>query len=167
MTTSEKQFSRPLPALSAGAVMALLGLLLTACSPADTAPPAESTSAASSTVLSTPAVSETTPTAEAGQHNISVKVTGARASALVKTVVVGSEGEENGGEMRPQTLPYTETFTASSNSGFTKVFVLAKYDSGQTADISCSITVDGEEVAASTSSNHVPVECLFLNKGSK
>lgn len=167
MITSGKLFSRTLQPLSAGAAVAMLGLLLTACSPAETAAPTDTSGAAGSTVVSAPAASDAAPTAEAGQHNISVTVTGARDSALVKTVVVGSDRQENGGEMRTQALPYNEEFTASSESGFTKVFVLAKYDSGQTADISCSITVDGKEVAANNSSNHQPSECLFINTGNK
>lgn len=147
--------------------MVLLGLALTACSPADTAAPADATSAASPSVVPAPAASAAAPTAEGSQHNVSVKVTGALGSALVKTVVVGSNGQESGGEMQTKPLPYSEEFTADTENGFTKVFVLAKYDSGQTADISCSITVDGKEVTANNSSNHQPAECLFINTGNK
>ncbi|MFQ4149288.1 hypothetical protein AAGW05_11390 [Arthrobacter sp. LAPM80] len=109
----------------------------------------------------------TAPSGDAVARRVTVHVSGARGSALVKSVIVTGDGKESGGEMVQQTLPYTQELSIAAGQAFTKVFVLAKYPSGATDAISCSVSVDGKEVAANSSRNHQPVECLFIEKDSK
>lgn len=176
MTTPGNQFSRRLKPLIAVASVALLGLSLAACSPASTDAPSESSpvavseSAAPATAApakSAAAVETTAPPAAATERKVTVKVTGAKDSALVKSLVVTNDDKETDGEMVQQTLPYTQEFSLPAGATFTKILVLAKYPSGGTGEISCTVTVDGKEVATNSSSNHEPAKCLFVEKDTK
>ncbi|MEO6530140.1 MAG: hypothetical protein ABI563_17595 [Specibacter sp.] len=171
MITEVKQSRRGLAPLFGVASVALLGLSLAACSPvalenagagntSETTPPASSATVAAATEPSAPAHID-------GGSTVTVKVNGTKGSALVKSLVVTDDGKETGAEMTQQTLPYTQTLSIPARQTFTKVFVLAKYPSGATDDISCSVSVDGKEVAANSSNNHRPVECLFVENSSK
>lgn len=152
----------------AGASILLLGLGQTGCSTtSETAP--------HSTNITAPAPSETTsaPTTATGssvaapERHIALSVTGAKESAQVKVLVVTSDGKQSGGDMKPQTLPFTHELTIPSGTNFTKILVLGKYTNGATGEISCSVTIDGKVVSTNTSTSHKPAECLVLENGGK
>lgn len=105
---------------------------------------------------------ESTPAATSRQ--VAMKVTGAKSSALVKTLVVTSDGKEQGGQMTTQTLPFTQEVTVGVDQPFTKILVIAKYKNGQTGDIKCAIEIDGQEQSTNSSSGHQPAECLIVEK---
>lgn len=150
--------------------VALLGLSLSACSPAAPENTGAEIASETSAASSTPAASATETSATAGnvgERTVTVQVNGTQGSALIKSLVVTDDGKESGAEMTQQALPYTQTLSVPAGQTFTKIFVLAKYPSGATDDISCSVSVDGKEVAANSSNNHQPVECLFVEKNSK
>lgn len=100
----------------------------------------------------------------ATSRQVVMKVTGAKSSALVKTLVVTNDGKEQGGQMNTQTLPFTQEVAVGVDQPFTKILVIAKYKDGQTGDINCSIEIDGQEQAVNSSSGHQPAECLIVEK---
>lgn len=174
--TSKSPLHRTAPLL-----LALLGLSLTACSPqaapadpatedtpalaAPTTAEAPAASAAGSPDVAAPAAGSAAGSA-AGRA-VTVNVQGSRSEALVKTVIVSAEGKESGGEMNTEKLPYNQELTLPGDSTFTKIIVVAKYANGATADLSCSITIDGSSVASDSSSGHKPAECLFVEENHK
>ncbi|UIK87628.1 hypothetical protein [Arthrobacter polaris] len=127
---------------------------------------AAATSPAAKAAASTPAAATKATTAPVGRK-VLLHVEGAKSDALVKALVITADGKESGGEMTTQTLPFNQELTLPANSVFTKILVLGKYASGATGEISCSISIDGKEVAAQTSTDHKPAECLFVEKNSK
>ena len=127
---------------------------------------AAATSPAAKAAASTPAAATKATTAPVGRKVV-LHVEGAKSDALVKALVITADGKESGGEMTTQTLPFNQELTLPANSVFTKILVLGKYASGATGEISCSISIDGKEVAAQTSTDHKPAECLFVEKNSK
>lgn len=167
-TTPRKSSHRKFAAVA----VALLGLSLAGCSPDTPAPVADSAAATTPSQESTTApidvaTSSATTSQEASTASgrmATLHVTGSRSEALIKTVVVTSDGKERNGEMTTKTLPFNEEITLPAESAFTKVLVLGKYANGATADISCTITIDGTEVASQTSSSHKPAECLFVEE---
>ncbi|MFC8302657.1 hypothetical protein ACFUCV_03130 [Specibacter sp. NPDC057265] len=170
--TSKTPLHRTAPLL-----LALLGLSLSACSPqAAPADPAteDAPAVAAPTTAEAPAASASgspdvaAPAAgSAGGKAVTVNVQGSRSEALVKTVIVSAEGKESGGEMNTEKLPYNQELTLPGDSTFTKIIVVAKYANGATADLSCSITIDGSSVASDSSSGHKPAECLFVEENHK
>ncbi|MCY0905298.1 hypothetical protein [Arthrobacter sp. H14-L1] len=159
-----------------GITMAALGLSLAGCSTTETAAPAESPSAvspvqkplsaeATTDVTTTPSTDPTPSTVPVGRL-VSLHVEGAHANALVKTLVVTGDGKENGGDMQDVKLPFDQELTLPADASFTKVLVLGKYASGATGEISCTVTIDGRQVASQSSGNHRPAECLFVEKSS-
>ena len=136
MTSIESSSGRAWKSLFLAASIAIAGLALTACSP-------------------TPSTDRT----------VTMHVNGAQNSALVKAIVVTGNGKESGGEMQQRSLPYTQEVSLPADTTLTKVLVIAKYPSGATDNISCTVTIDGNKVAAKTSTSHQPAECLFVETG--
>jgi len=91
-------------------------------------------------------------------------VTGAKDSALIKTVIVTGDGKETGGKMTTQTLPFTLEPELPEGSAFTKLLVIAKYPDGSKAEIACSIAVDGVVMDSNNSSTSKPAECLVISE---
>lgn len=164
----------------AGASIALMGLGLAGCSSTSetTASNAPTTVSASAETAGTtpsqqgPAPTETasTPTESsvaATERHATLSVTGAKDSALVKTLVISSDGKESGGEMKQQALPFTQELTIPAGTDFTKILVLGKYANGETGEISCSVAVEGKTVSTNSSTGHQPAECLVLENGGK
>lgn len=164
--------------MSLGAV-AVLGFTLTGCSNAETPEPvptvtvtetaqpeAEVQEPAAEPEAQEPAAepeaAESAP--EASSRQVVMTVTGAKSSALVKTLVVTNDGKEQGGQMNTETLPFTQEVTVGVDQPFTKILVIAKYKDGQTGDIKCTIEIDGEEQATNSSTGHQPAECLVVEK---
>lgn len=173
---------------SVAAAAAVLAFALSGCSPTATntatgasVPAAESV--ATETAASTP--ESATPTASAGpasaadtaadaaasaapeEHQVTVKVEGNHATAMVKTVVVTASGKKSGGAMSEQKLPYTHELTFVEGQPFTKILVVAKYPDGAAGALSCSITVDGGEASAATATQRKPATCQFVRPAGK
>lgn len=172
--------------LKALTVMTMLGFALTACAP--TVPGDEAGPTPSATSSQTPAqeaeptnepttepAQDSEPAAEPSQapesndpkdteRAVVIRVEGDQPSALVKTVIVTSDGKEEGGQMISQNLPFTHEVTLSPDQQFTKILVLGKYPDGKRANISCSIEIDGVEVSTNSSTTNRPAECLVLEK---
>lgn len=123
--------------------MVLLGISLTACS------------------AQAPDVAGSEAAATTAQRLVTLSVQGTRGDALIETVTVTSEGKEGGSGMSTKTLPFTEELALPADSTLNKIMVLGKYADGVTAEISCSITVDGKQVASHSSTGHKPAKCLF------
>lgn len=161
----------------------MLGLSLAGCSTDAPAPAAESSSAASATQevtatetategavtapVATPAENSKKATSAPAGRKVTLQVKGAKSDGVVKALVITADGKESGGEMKPEKLPFSQELTLPTDSVFTKILVLGKYPSGGTGEISCSISIDGKEVASQTSTSHKPAECLFVEKDSK
>ncbi len=161
----------------AGIMMAALGLSLAGCSTTETTAQAEPPGAVSpgprpmpaeaiTAVTTAPSTASALSTASQGRL-VSLHVEGARASALVKTLVVTADGKENGAGMRDVELPFDEELTLPADVSVTKILVLAKYASGAAGKISCAVTIDDRQVASQSSSNHRPAECLVVGKSSQ
>lgn len=137
----------------------------TAVQPASSQPASSQPAVAPETIASpTASSSASSPSTQV----LTLRVTGAKSSALVKTLAVTSAGssgdtDEQSG-MKQQTLPFEEQITVPKGTAFSKALIVAKYPSGATDQISCTISVDGKEVSSSSSSSHEPGKCLFLNK---
>ncbi|MDO5752491.1 hypothetical protein [Arthrobacter sp.] len=176
MTTQKKSAKKLSLPLFAGVTLMMLGLSLAGCSTNDPAPAANSTSTVDATqgaavpVMdpATPAAATAAPASQEApaERKVTLHVEGAKSDALVKALVVTADGKESGGEMKTEQLPFNQELTLPADSTFTKILVLGKYASGATGEISCSISIDGKEVAAQKSDNHKPAECLFVEKGS-
>lgn len=160
-TASQKSFTHVLAAAS----VALLGLSFSACSAQTSDVPDSPAAAPTATTASAAPTTTTAPAATAAPaagRLVTLSVQGTRSDALIETVIVTSEGKESGSSMSTKTLPFNEELTLPADSTFNKILVLGKYPDGGTEDISCSITVDGKQVASQSSSNHKPAKCLFL-----
>ncbi|GAA4376184.1 hypothetical protein [Paeniglutamicibacter cryotolerans] len=178
--TSKNLSGNTLRILRGGTSLALLGLGLAGCSsaaaPAPTVTvtasvPTQAPAAATPSATTAPEATATTaapsPSTEAAvERRVVMTVTGAKDTALVKALVVTSDSKESDAQMRSQKLPFTREVTLPATTDFTKVLVLGKYSSGATGKISCTVSIDGKEVASSSSSSHQPAECLFINKDS-
>lgn len=148
------------------------GLGLSACTtseqpPAQTSP--TSTSASPSRIQPTQALkavssnrtSPSSPTAKT--QSVALQVNGAKAQALVKTLVITSAGKKSSGNMTSQSLPFEETIELTAGESITKILVLAKYTDGQTGEIACSISIDGKQISTDTTTSHKPAQCLVTN----
>ncbi|XBH22120.1 hypothetical protein V5R04_02500 [Jonesiaceae bacterium BS-20] len=100
----------------------------------------------------------------ATERQVVINISGAKSSALVKTLVITNDGKEQGGKMITQSLPFTQEVALATDNSFTKILVIAKYKDGQTGTLDCSIEIDGEVAATDSTTSHRPAECLVIEK---
>lgn len=148
MIIGGKRFGRAWKPLFVGASCAALGLALVACSPGG-----------SGSILDG---INTTGAAPPSGSVIKMQVSGDQDTALVAANVTTGDGNEIGEKTKWQKLPYTQEFTVPQGQSLSKIFVYAQYTDNSKASISCSVEIDGKEVAAMSANNPHPLECLFF-----
>lgn len=174
MSTFKQSALSPVRRPLAVAGLALLGLSLAACSPGprpSDSPATESSTLGATTTTPEQSTDSPEPEAEAAESPdapapiiTTLSVTGAKDSALIKTVIVTGDGKETGGKMTTQTLPFTLEQELPEGSAFTKLLVIAKYPDASKAEIACSIAVDGVVMDSNNSSTSKPAECLVISE---
>ncbi|UCR87841.1 hypothetical protein [Mycetocola spongiae] len=147
----------------------LIGGLLASCATrpeaeaASPTPVASSTAAPEESAEPAPEITPDTVPAE-GTATVRYSVTGSSSYALIRDVMV-TEGDGSDRDVVRQALPYeSETvLTADQLDRFYKLVLFAKNIDGQSGDISCTITVNGEVRAQQSQSGYRPVTCLVVH----
>lgn len=128
----------------------------------DAGPSDDPSSATASSETPSADADEASPSADpdstTDEQDVVLTVEGEKDEGLVKAMVVTTDSK-HGGPMLREALPFSHEVSLPPTTELIKVLVIAKYPDGDTGEISCAVTIDGETAASNSSRGHRPAKC--------